>query len=325
MKIGGMVSICVPTYNRPHLISQLLDSIFAQSYKNFEIIITDNSDNSETKELLLSQYKSQKIIYIKNEKNLGMDGNTLRALSYASGEFFTFTPDDDVWIDSDKLAKQIKLLYEFPEIPICFSNVIHINHNGSIHKQQFKLKPIISNPCEIIDSTSLLLTNKDRYFINILTAVMRVEILDLFRESWSFGSEEYFMWYVGGTGQEIGFCYDATVAHRDGDHNWGIADGRGNLVNYRNNVAIRAKQVVNIYSALRNKYNKKLKFFSIETEKVIFDILINLIGKNAFQYKSKLPLISMTYCCLQYTFSLAIHGLKSCRRIASSNIKKYLK
>lgn len=317
----GKVSICIPTYNRPHLISQLLDSILAQSYQNFEVIITDNSDNSETQALIAKQYEDQRIVYRKNQKNLGMDGNTLRALSYVSGEFFTFTPDDDVWIDPEKLENQIKLLFEFPRVPICFSNVLHINYDGSKHKTQFKLKQIISSPCEIIDSTSLLLTNNDRYFINILTAVMRVELLDVFRESWKFGSEEYFMWYIGGTGQDIGFCYAATVAHRDGEHNWDIADGNGNLVNYRNNAASRAKQVVNIYSALINKYNNELKFFNRNTEKVIFNILINLIGNNAFQYKSSLPKISMIYCRLQYIYSLAIRGLKSCRKLASGKNK----
>jgi glycosyltransferase involved in cell wall biosynthesis len=316
----GKISICIPTYNRPHLISQLLDSVFMQSYKNFEIIITDNSDNFETRDLLINKYKDQRISYTKNEKNLGMDGNTLRALSYVSGDFFTFTPDDDLWIDKDKLAKQIKFLNEFPEIPICFSNVVHINYDGSKHNQQFKLKPKASNSCEIIDSSSLLLTNKNRYFINILTAVMREELLNIFRESWIFGSEEYFMWYLGGTGQKLGFCYTATVAHRDGEHSWDIADGKGNLVNYRNNAEIRAKQVVSIYSSLVNRYNEDLKLFSIETEKVIFHIIVNMIGKKAFQYKSNLPKITLTFCYLQYIRSLTIRGLNFCRKIA----RKYI-
>jgi glycosyltransferase involved in cell wall biosynthesis len=315
--IMGKVSICVPTYNRPHLISQLLDSILAQSYQNFEIIITDNSDNYETQFLIENKYKDPRIVYRKNEKNLGMDGNTLRALSYASGEFFTFTPDDDVWIDHKKLESQINLLLEFPRIQVCFSNVLHINYDGSKHETQFKLKQIISSPCEVIGSTSLLLTNNDRYFINILTAVMRVELLDVFRESWKFGSEEYFMWYIGGTGQNIGFCYAQTVAHRDGEHNWDIADGKGNLVNYRNNSVSRAKQIANIYTALINKYNNELKYFNNKTEKVIFKILINLIGKNAFQYKSSLPKISIFYCYLQYIYLLLMRNIKSCLKLVA--------
>ena len=320
----GKVSICVPTYNRPHLISQLLDSILAQSYQNFEILITDNSDNFETQTLILNRYKDQRIFYRKNEVNLGMDGNTLRALSYVSGDFFTFTPDDDLWIDTEKLKKQVELLYKFPKISICFSNVLHINYDGSQHKQQFKLKKIISNPCEIIDSTSLLLTKNEKYFINILTAVMRTEILDLFRDSWNFGSEEYFMWYIGATGQDIGFCYDATVAHRDGEHNWDIADGKGSLVNYRNNAAVRAKQLVNIYTTLIEKYNSNLKFFNKDTEKFIFDILINLIGRNAFQYKPNFPAISTIYCYFQYINSLAMRSFKFFCKLASGDIGSIL-
>ena len=229
---NGKVTICIPTYNRPHLISELLDSILLQTYQNFERLITDNSTNLETMEIINNKYKDKRISYFKNETNLGMDGNTLRVLKFVTGEYFTFTPDDDIWTDTRKLEKQIKLLNQYQIINICFTNVAHINYDGTKHTQQFKSKIMRNDPCEIVDSSSLLLTNKNRDFVNILTAVIRVNLLEIFKKSWEYGSEEYFMWYLGGTGQDIGFCYESTVAHRDGEHNWDISDGNGNLVNY---------------------------------------------------------------------------------------------
>jgi len=311
----GKVSICVPTYNRPHLISQLIDSIFAQSYQDYEIIITDNSDNTETQELIEKRYQDYRVSYHKNENNLGMDGNTLRALSFVTGKFFTFTPDDDIWIDSEKLEKQVRLLCKFPAITCCFSNVLHVNYDGSKHDYQFKSKIIVSESCEIVGSSSLLLTNSNRYFVNILTAVIRVELLSLFKESWKFGSEEYFMWYLGGIGQDIGFCYDAMVAHRDGDHCWEIADGKGSLVNYRNNAERRSKQMVEIYSNLIKLHKEQLKCFNIETEKVIFTILIGLIGFQAFKYKGSFSRMSVLAFAWLYIYSLIRASGKFLRRI----------
>lgn len=57
----GKVSICIPTYNRPTLLKELLDSILSQTYPNYEIIITDNSDTFETKELIEECYKDERI------------------------------------------------------------------------------------------------------------------------------------------------------------------------------------------------------------------------------------------------------------------------
>ena len=49
------ISVCVTTYNRPHLIKDCIQSILDQSYKDFELIITDNSENDDTK-ILIEKY-----------------------------------------------------------------------------------------------------------------------------------------------------------------------------------------------------------------------------------------------------------------------------
>ncbi|MCK5535969.1 MAG: glycosyltransferase family 2 protein [Bacteroidales bacterium] len=287
-----LVSICVPTYNRAGLISVLLDSILAQSYNNFEIIITDNSDDMETKELISLKYNDKRIQYYKNKKNLGMDGNTLKVLSLITGKYFTFTPDDDIWIDPQKLEKQISLLENNEYINCCFSNVKHIHQNGTLHPEQFIYKNNNKMGCDIINSTSLLLTGKPTEFVCILTGVIRSSMLELFRESWRYGSEEYFMWYIGGTGQQIGFCYENLISIRDGEHNWQISDSTGGLVNYKFNQKRRASQLIDKYVNLVENHSSTLKYFGVNTEIVVFKLLIKLIGEEAFRYKNKFSKLS---------------------------------
>lgn len=285
--VKGLVSICVPTYNRFNLISQLLDSILAQTYTNFEIIITDNSDNLKTKGLIESQYQDERIRYYKNEKNLGMDGNSLKALSFVNGEYLTFTPDDDIWIDKNKLQKQIDFFTKNQNIHTCFSNALHIYNDGTVHKSQFHSDYSKLGTCDVIKPESLQLSSKQPpQFVCILTAMMRTEkTLSIFQESWKYGSEEYFMWYLGGTDTQIGFCYDQLIAIRDGDHNWQVVSDNGELINYRQNDDRRFLQILAIWENLLKNYSSSLKEFDKNTQKYIFKLLIKLSPAKGFLYK----------------------------------------
>ena len=60
------VSICIPTYNRPDCLKRLLESVFSQTYKDYDIIITDNSDGNSVLDIV-NNYSGIK--YYKNRKN----------------------------------------------------------------------------------------------------------------------------------------------------------------------------------------------------------------------------------------------------------------
>ena len=77
------VSICIPAYNNVNEVKRLLESIFLQRFKNYEIILTDDSTNNEISELI-EQMGRQKIRYIHNPKPLGHIFNWNRALSEAT-------------------------------------------------------------------------------------------------------------------------------------------------------------------------------------------------------------------------------------------------
>lgn len=245
----GKVSICIPTYNRPNLLPDLLDSIFRQSYKNYEIIITDNSDNLETKELIDSSYTDKNILYFKNKNNLGMGGNSQRAFSLATGEYFTFTPDDDIWLDKDKLKNQVDFLENHPAIDIVYSNAKSVNYTGC-ELTPFSSKYKNHSGFEIISGEELLPGNNTEYFLNILTPVLRSSnLLTIFKESFAFESEEYLCYFIASTNQKIGFLYEATVALREAEHHrTALEDGK--IVDWKKRKDIRIRQMFNIYNTL---------------------------------------------------------------------------
>jgi glycosyltransferase involved in cell wall biosynthesis len=95
-----LFSICIPAYNRVRFLSALLDSILAQSFDDYEIVICeDKSPEREQIASVVSQYQMrhpQLIRYFENEENLGYDGNIRNLVAKSSGEFCFFMGNDDI-------------------------------------------------------------------------------------------------------------------------------------------------------------------------------------------------------------------------------------
>jgi abequosyltransferase len=95
-----MISVCIPAYNRPEVLSPLLDSILSQDYANFEIVICeDKSPKREQIRDVVSMYRQkwpQKIQYYENESNLGYDGNIRNLIEKAGGDYCFFMGNDDL-------------------------------------------------------------------------------------------------------------------------------------------------------------------------------------------------------------------------------------
>lgn len=93
-----MISIALTTYNGEKYLSQQIDSILAQSIKNFELIICDDKSTDDTVKII-KQYISEdsRIKLYVNEKNLGFKKNFEKALSLCNGEFIALCDQDDIW------------------------------------------------------------------------------------------------------------------------------------------------------------------------------------------------------------------------------------
>ncbi|GLR82694.1 glycosyltransferase family 2 protein [Azospirillum oryzae] len=291
------VSICIPTRNRPNLLRELLDTVFAQTYGNYEVIITDNSDNDETRDLVAARYADPRVRYHKNETNLGMDGNARRAFSFITGEFFTFTADDDFW-DADNLRRKVDLLRRVPEVNACFSNAHHILMDGRPHPQPFHttLRPGMEAVIDgyYLNPVSLHFPPSPPLFVNTLTGLYRTaQFLAPMVESWECGSEEYAHWYLGLSGQRLGYLFDPLITIRDGEHNWEIQTGNGAVTNYRKSPEVRAAQLNRIYTTLRARRGAELTRIDRQVELAVFTFLVEQIGQAAVQYIGSFPLITV--------------------------------
>lgn len=106
-----LVSVLIPTYNRPHYFEKALCSVLEQTYPNIEIIVGDDSTNDET-EKVLQKYLCDhlNIIYIKNRSTLGQFENALMLFHEANGEYINFLMDDDIF-HVNKIEKMMKYFF----------------------------------------------------------------------------------------------------------------------------------------------------------------------------------------------------------------------
>ncbi len=90
-----LVSICIPTYNRPEFLRRAVASCLAQTYPYFEVITTDNSTNDASATLAAS-WTDPRLRYYKNQGNVGPVVSSNRAVSLCQGKYIKFLMDDDL-------------------------------------------------------------------------------------------------------------------------------------------------------------------------------------------------------------------------------------
>lgn len=103
-----LVSIITPTYNCAKFIARTIDSVVAQTYSNWEMIIVDDRSKDDTKQIV-EEYmqKDSRIKYHLLEQNSGAAVARTTAMGLAQGSYMAFLDSDDIWY-SDKLERQIK-------------------------------------------------------------------------------------------------------------------------------------------------------------------------------------------------------------------------
>lgn len=130
------VSIGLPVYNGDNYLASALDSILAQTFTDFEVVISDNASTDGT-EAICREYaaKDGRIRYHRSPTNRGASWNYNTTFELARGDYFRWAAHDDL-MDPALLEKSVAVLDEHPEIVLCFTWVIDIDEND----QEIELK-----------------------------------------------------------------------------------------------------------------------------------------------------------------------------------------
>lgn len=124
------ISIGLPVFNGENYLAETLDSILAQTYSDFELIISDNASTDGTQEICGAYAaRDARVRYHRNEENLGAANNFNRVFELSSGEYFKWAAHDDLYAP-EYLQRCIEILDCEPEVVLCYPQTTIIDEDG---------------------------------------------------------------------------------------------------------------------------------------------------------------------------------------------------
>jgi len=125
-----LVSVCIPTYNRAGLLHECITSVLAQTFEDFELIVSDNASTDATTDVV-NGFADSRIRYSRNSSNIGHLENFNRCLRLATGEFVVLFFDDDVMLPGN-LAVKVDALRRHPRAGLVHSSYNIIDESGQV-------------------------------------------------------------------------------------------------------------------------------------------------------------------------------------------------
>ncbi len=124
---ANLVSVIIPTYNRADLVCESINSVFAQSYRDFEILVVDDGSTDNTAEVLRPLAAQGLIRYI-HQNNGGEASARNKGILEAKGRYIAFLDSDDLF-EPEKLELQTAYLQAHPETGLVHSGYTKFDEN----------------------------------------------------------------------------------------------------------------------------------------------------------------------------------------------------
>ena len=126
-----LVSVIIPTYNRPQYLREAIASAVQQTYQNLEIIVSDDC-STENPQAIVESFQDARIRWRRNPTNLGIGLNVTAAFKEARGKYVASLNDDDLW-NADFLEKLVPPLEANPDLVLAFCDYYVIDPDGTIN------------------------------------------------------------------------------------------------------------------------------------------------------------------------------------------------
>jgi glycosyltransferase involved in cell wall biosynthesis len=141
-KTDPVVSVVMPTYNGERFLRPAIESILDQTFRDFELIVIDDCSADSTPRIL-EEFQDERMVVLRNERNLGIAGATNRGLAAARGEYIALQDHDDISLPH-RFQTQIDFLKAHPEVALIGSAATLIDENGTAYAD-------FPQPCDEIE------------------------------------------------------------------------------------------------------------------------------------------------------------------------------
>jgi len=169
------VSICIPTYNSPKTLKRLLDSVFDQSFTDYEVVVSDDSSNDDVEKVVKS-YSDNRVSYYHNEEPLGTPENWNNAVRKSKGEYIKIMHHDDWFVNRDALRLMVDTMEkQGADFVFCQCAGSGSNHpSEEAVKSHMKVLPqllesnVIGAPSvTMYKRTELMFDSKIKYYVDV--------------------------------------------------------------------------------------------------------------------------------------------------------------
>lgn len=216
------ISVITLVYNTGKYIVEAIDSLHAQINKNVEHIIVDDKSTDNSVALIMSHIKVTDIsvLFLGNQKNLGIAASKNIALKHAKGEFILGL-DDDILLPN-RICHDLDLINTLPNSVALFASVAELFHADG-NEQTVYGKTGASNAQkemhEIVSSQEMLNRLKIRNSIPAITTCIRTSVLKEIKYSEDYIFEDYPTWIrIAQNGHDFAFSGTTTTRYRRGNH-----------------------------------------------------------------------------------------------------------
>ena len=134
MAHSPIISVVIPTYSHRETVGATLESVFAQTFRDFEVVVVDDGSTDGTAELLRPLAEQGRLRYVRQD-NAGQSVARNRGLSEARGAFIAFLDDDDLW-PPDKLEWQVEALRQHPDAVLVYGEPRYLHPDGRVVRRK---------------------------------------------------------------------------------------------------------------------------------------------------------------------------------------------
>ena len=179
------VTVLMPAYNTGKYIKEAIDSVLAQTFEDFELLIMYNPSQDNTLEMIKS-YNDDRIILVENETLLPLVSSLNSGLSFVTGDYIARMDSDD-FSSSDRLEKQVRFLDDNPSVGLVCSAIDIIDFEGN---------ELDSNVIDILTSEDIYYTLNSRNCIAHGSTMFRRDVIDTVGEynEDKVAAEDYDLW-----------------------------------------------------------------------------------------------------------------------------------
>jgi glycosyltransferase involved in cell wall biosynthesis len=209
------VSVVIPTFNRSAYLRQAIKSVLAQTYSNFELVVSDNASTDDTP-VMVTGWPDRRIRYFRNDRNVGMTPNWNAGIRHAKGGHVALLEDDNWW-HPEYLARTVDTLDRQPDVAFVHTALYLTDAKGKVIRvlRRWGSDRICSKRAELID----LMRGNKIYLSTVLARRSIIESLGLFDEAIPF-TPDWDMWLRFYTVYNGAYLAEPAVYYRQHEANF---------------------------------------------------------------------------------------------------------